>query len=327
MKLGIIGTGMIVQEFLPELTRIEGLEVKALLSTPRSKEKAEQLAAEYSVPAVVTCFEDLACQDIDTVYIAVPNHLHYRYAMKVLEAGFHVIVEKPMAASDWQAESMASLARRKGRCLLEAVTVSTLPGFEKIREWLPEIGQVKSVSCQYLQYSRRYDTFCRDEILPVFDPAKAGGALMDLNTYNLHYVLNLFGKPRVFRYYATVEHGIDTGGTLVLSYPGFQAVCMAAKTCIGSNHCVVAGTKGTITTSQAANTIGSVMLELRNGQRETFEPAEEARVIPEFRRFMEIIDGHNQQAAEDWLAVSLAVSGIQTESRRQNDIVFPADEV
>ncbi|WP_276813202.1 hypothetical protein [Faecalibaculum rodentium] len=46
MKLGIIGTGMIVQEFLPELTRIEDLEVKALLSTPRSKEKAEQLAAE-----------------------------------------------------------------------------------------------------------------------------------------------------------------------------------------------------------------------------------------------------------------------------------------
>lgn len=267
MKLGIIGTGMIVQEFLPELTRIEGLEVKALLSTPRSKEKAEQLAAEYSVPAVVTSFEDLACQDIDTVYIAVPNHLHYRYAMKVLEAGFHVIVEKPRAASDWQAESMAALARRKGRCLLEAVTVSTLPGFEKIREWLPEIGQVKSVSCQYLQYSRRYDAFCRDEILPVFDPAKAGGALMDLNVYNLHFVLNLFGAPQDTRYFATVEKGTDTGGTLVLSYPGFQAVCTAAKTCSGPNQCVIAGTKGTITTSQAANTIGTVRLQKHDGRQ------------------------------------------------------------
>ncbi|WP_276925085.1 Gfo/Idh/MocA family protein [Faecalibaculum rodentium] len=277
------------------------------------------------IPAVVTSFDKLAGQDIDTVYIAVPNHLHYEYTMQALEAGLHVIVEKPVAATAAQAERMAARARDKGKYLLEAVTVSTLPGFEKIRDWLPRIGQVKSVSCQYLQYSRRYDAFCRGEILPVFDPVKAGGALMDLNTYNLHFVLNLFGKPEDVHYFAIVENSIDTGGTVVMSYPGFQAVCMAAKTCSGPSQCIIAGTQGTITTSQAANTIGKVSLQLQNGQKETFEPAEESRVIPEFERFMEIIDGHKQQEAEDWLAVSLAVSGIHTQSRKQNDIVFPAD--
>ena len=325
MKLGIIGTGLIVQEFLPELTKLEGLEVKALLSTPRSKEKAERLAAEHGVTAVMTDFEKLASQDIDAVYIAVPNDLHHLYAKKALEAGLHVIVEKTMAATEAQARELAELARKQDRCLLEAVTVSMLPGFEMIRRWLPAIGQVKSVSCSYLQYSRRYDAFRSGEILPAFDPAKAGGALMDLNVYNLHFVLNLFGRPQETRYFATVEQDIDTGGTLILSYSGFQAVCTAAKTCSGPNQCIIAGTWGTITTSQAANTIGSVTLELRNGQRETFEPPRESRVLPEFRRFMKIIDGHRKKEGLDKVEVSLEAARILTESRRQNDIVFPAN--
>ena len=326
MKLGIIGTGQIVQEFLPELMKLPGLEVRALLSTPGSVGKATDLAQAWGVPVVVTDFQDLLSQGIDTVYIAVPNHLHFDYAVKALQADLHVIVEKPMAASARQAEIMADLADQNGKILLEAVTVDTLPAFEKIRHWLPRIGEVKAVSCQYLQYSRRYDAFRRGEILPVFDPAKAGGALMDLNTYNLHFVLNLFGRPQSTRYRAVVENGIDTGGTLLLTYPGFQAVCTAAKTCSGPGQCIIAGTQGTIVTSQAANVLGMVELTLRTGEREVFEPAAQSRVVPEFRRFMEIVDGYRLQQGQERLAVSLAVAAIQTMSREQTGILFPGDQ-
>ena len=173
----------------------------------------------------------------------MPNNQHARYAKVALEAGKHVIVEKPMAVNALQAEELACLARRKKVFLFEAMTTQYLENYNKIRELLPRIGTVKLVQCNFSQYSSRYDAFCAGETPTSFDPARAGGALMDLNVYNISYVVGLFGEPNQVHYTANIERGIDTSGILTMDYNSFRAVCMAAKDCGAPARYVIQGTK------------------------------------------------------------------------------------
>ena len=112
MKLGILGTGKIVQEFLPWLVEHTPFTVQAVCSTPRSAAKAAELCAQYQIPQHTTNYFELL-QWVDAVYIAVPNLQHARYARVALEAGKHVIVEKPMAVTAAETEELAALAQRK----------------------------------------------------------------------------------------------------------------------------------------------------------------------------------------------------------------------
>ena len=112
MKLGILGTGKIVQEFLPWLVEHTPFTVQAVCSTPRSAAKAAELCAQYQIPQHTTNYFELL-QWVDAVYIAVPNLQHARYARVALEAGKHVIVEKHMAVTAAETEELAALAQRK----------------------------------------------------------------------------------------------------------------------------------------------------------------------------------------------------------------------
>ena len=110
MKLGILGTGMIVKEFLPWLAGADSpFQVQALCSTQRSAPLAAELCARYHVPQCTTNYLELL-QWVDVVYLAVPNLQHTRYAKVALDAGKHVIVEKPMACTAAQTEELAALA-------------------------------------------------------------------------------------------------------------------------------------------------------------------------------------------------------------------------
>ena len=201
MKLGILGTGKIVREFLPWLAEHTPFTVQAICSTERSAELAQSLCGQYGVPQHTTNFLELL-QWVDVVYIAVPNLQHVRYARVALEAGKHVIVEKPLAPTAAQTEELVNLARHKKVFLFEAITTQYLENYAKIRELLPRIGTVKLVQCNFSQYSSRYDAFCAGDVQPAFDPACAGGALMDLGVYNVSYIVGLFGEPNQVKYTA-----------------------------------------------------------------------------------------------------------------------------
>lgn len=144
--------------------------VQALCSTQRSAPAAAELCEQYHIPQHTTNYFELL-QWVDVVYLAVPNNQHARYAKVALEAGKHVIVEKPMAVNALQAEELAHLARRKKVFLFEAMTTQYLENYNKIRELLPRIGTVKLVQCNFSQYSSRYDAFCAGETPTSFDPA------------------------------------------------------------------------------------------------------------------------------------------------------------
>ena len=236
MKLGILGTGKIVQEFLPWLVEHTPFTVQAVCSTPRSAAKAAELCAQYQIPQHTTNYFELL-QWVDAVYIAVPNLQHARYARVALEAGKHVIVEKPMAVTAAETEELAALAQRKRLFLFEAMTTQYQPNYAKLRELLPRVGTVRMVQCSFSQYSSRYDAFCAGQTPPVFDPLCAGGALMDLGVYNVSYIVGLFGEPNKAVYAANMERNIDTSGVLMMDYSGFKAVSLAAKDCAAPARC------------------------------------------------------------------------------------------
>ena len=325
MKLGIVGTGKIVQEFLPWLARCPEIEVAALCSTPRSAQQATQMCVDYQIPRKFTDYAAML-DVVDTVYIALPNLLHAPFARQALEAGRNGIAEKPLAASYAEAAELAALARSKGLFLFEAMTTQYLENYQKLREMLTRIGSVKLVHCNFSQYSSRYDAFCAGQTPPVFDPAMAGGALMDLNVYNISYVVGLFGAPREVRYAANIERGIDTSGILSLDYQSFKAVCIAAKDCAAPARCIIQGTKGYLLQKSTPNLCGVVTLHLNSGKEEYFSlNGKRPRQAAEFEAFARAIRSGDQELCCRMLDTSLAVSDVLTRARQSAGIVFPCD--
>lgn len=323
MKLGIIGTGLIIREFLPELVKMENLDIVSIMGSPSGFEKAEALSIQYGIPKPVHDLDELCASGIDTVYVAVPNNLHFVYCKKALENGMNVIVEKPMTDDAGEAESLAAIARKKKLFLFEAITTVYMTSYQKIREWLPLIGEIKLVQSRYSQYSSRYDNFKKGIIAPAFDPKKSGGALMDLNLYNIHYVMNILGKPESISYFPNIERNIDTSGVLMMLYPDFTAVCTAAKDSDGECGGVIQGTKGFITSEMKPNVVGTVRLQLRDGTKEVVEePFLTKRMIPEFTHFIRAIEEKDYDSCYEQLQKSLDVNEVLNRARIQAGIRF-----
>lgn len=309
MKLAILGTGKIVEEVLPVLKEINGIELSAILSTSRSIEKAEKLAELYAISQASSNYDSiLANPDVDTVYVALPNHLHYEYAKKALLAGKHVICEKPFTLTLAEFEDLAKIAEQKNRILLEAITNQYLGNFAAIKGNLAKLGDIKIVECNYSQYSSRYDAFKRGEIAPVFDPEKGGGALRDLNIYNIHLVIGLFGKPEKVQYLANMERGVDTSGILIMDYDHFKAACIGAKDCAAEIKSTIQGNKGSIAIIGATNTLPELALSLNNQSMTMInENTLNHRMHDEFVAFQAIIEQEDMTATKLALEHSRAV--------------------
>lgn len=325
MKLGIVGSGKIVQEFLPWLAQSPVVEVAALCSTQRSAAQAKALCEQYGVPLHTTDYEELL-KAVDTVYVALPNLLHTAYTRAALEAGRNVIVEKPLAPCAAEAVQLADLARKKGLFLFEAVTTLYMENYHKLRQLLPRVGPVKLVQCNFSQYSSRYDAFCAGQVAPVFDPNQAGGALMDLAVYNISYLVGLFGEPQQVHYTANVERGIDTSGILTMDYRSFKAVSIAAKDCAAPPRYVIQGTRGYLLQKSTANFCGPLTLHLNDGKEEHFSlNGKRPRCAAEFEAFARTIDAGDQEMCSGMLDTSLAVSRVLTVARKDAGIRFPCD--
>lgn len=326
MRLGIVGTGMIVKMVGPNLASW-GIHVAAVAGTPRSVDAINELADEYGAEGRYTDYHDLVCDPaVDTVYVAVPNFLHYDVTKAALLAGKDVICEKPLASNEVEAAKLAQLARECGHFLWEAVVTTRQPNFKLVRdELIPQIGTIKAASVNYSQYSSRYDAFRAGEVLPAFDPTKAGGAIMDLGLYTLTYTLGLFGEPKAATYHANIERGIDTSGLIVLDYDGFFATNVCAKDSWGLMGVTIQGTDGYITTQGGPNACGAATLHRNDGSEETFDRSLPVMWEGEFREFCSQQDAGDLAECHRQLEQSLLVSRVQNTIRREAGVIFPTD--
>lgn len=308
MKLAVLGTGKIVQEFLPMIQQVTDVELVALLSTPRSLDKAKEMQVQYHIQEVYTDYETLLGNaTIDTVYVALPNHLHYQYTKAALLKGKNVICEKPFTLNAQQLQELIQIATEKRLILLEAITNQYLNNFLQIKKDLAQLGKIKIVECNYSQYSSRYDAFKEGRILPAFDPQKGGGALMDINIYNIHFVVGLFGKPEKVQYLANIERDIDTSGILVLDYGAFKAVCIGAKDSTAQIRSVIQGTDGSIEVLGATNEMPRYERRSKTEIEAINANLDKHRMYQEFEKFTEVIDQKDLAFALKQLNHSLTV--------------------
>lgn len=326
MKLGIVGAGMIVKEFLSITPLLKNVELEVICGNKRSEAKVTELKNKYGIKNAVYNYEELLNADVDVIYIGLPNNLHFEYAKKALEANKNVIVEKPFTSTYKEAVVLNDLAKEKKLFIFEAITTLYLPNYKKIKELVPNLGNIKIVQCNYSQYSSRYDSFKEGNILPAFNPEASGGALMDLNIYNIHYAVGLFGKPKNVEYYPNIERGIDTSGVLILDYEDFKCVCVGAKDCKAPIANNIQGDKGCIYQDTPANVCKGFELLMNDGSSSRInENNYEHRMVNEFIEFFDMIEDNDLEGCYKMLEHSLIVTEVQAIARRKGGVIFPSD--
>jgi predicted dehydrogenase len=247
MRWGIIGTGVIAHKFAGTVLLMQAEGEQLLAVTSRSDEKAQAFAKEYGIPHAHGSLDDmLSNPDVDAVYVATPNPTHYDNVRRSLEAGKHVLCEKPFAINAGQARKLYEAARENNVFVMEAFWIRFLPVLLEMRRVIAsgEIGDVLHVRSDYgfiATGSRREDKL--SAIL-------GAGALMDIGIYNLGFAHMVMDAAPV-RFHSTVRmdaFGTDEFSAILLEYPGGRSATVA--TAIGVDmprNAAVFGTKGEIT--------------------------------------------------------------------------------
>ncbi len=325
MKLGILGNGMIVKDLMKTIHKLN-FEKIHVLGREASREKVEQLVREHQLTGSFYDYETMLQSDVDVIYVALPNHLHYDFAGKALEHKKHVILEKPAASSGEEMRELAELAGNQKRMLFEAMNIHYLPAFQALKEDLAKLGEIKMVSLNYSQYSSRYDAFKQGTVLPAFDPRMSGGALMDINVYNVHALMGLFGVPKQARYYANVERGIDTSGMMFYDYGTFKAVSIGAKDCRGPIVSTIQGNQAALVIEKPVNQMTEYRILYNDGHEElrSFDQTEH-RMYYEFAAFIRMIEEDDFETCQKMLELSCEAAELMTRTRREEGIVFAAD--
>lgn len=304
LKLACVGTSSITEQTLAAVRKIAGIEAYAIYSRELEKAQAFKLPKAYDDYAQM-----LANPKIDLVYIASPNILHFAHAKQALMAGKHVVLEKPFVQTFAEAEELFECAENNNRLLFEAITTIHNVNFKHIKKHMTALGTVHHVYANYSQYSARYTKYLAGEVSNIFDPAFAGGALGDINIYNVHLVLGLFGRPQDFRYYPNRGfNGIDTSGVVVLSYPDFHALCYGAKDCDGENGISIQGEKGQLSARPESRYLGEVASSV--AELACPAPELEDRLESEWRDFVSAINKPAESEYEHWKAHTLLVADV-----------------
>lgn len=295
MKIGIVGSGFIIKDCLEAIKESNKIEVVSICVRENSLDKARKFMDEYSIPKVYTDYEEfLEDTEIEFVYIGIINSLHYSYAKKALEHNKNVICEKPFTENSEELKELIEIAKEKRLYLFEAITTIHLENFDYIKENISKVGEIKIVQCNFSQYSSRYDKYKNGEVLPVFDPKLNGGALYDINIYNIHLVARLFGEPKNIEYFGNKGfNGVDTSGILMLDYDKFKAVCIGAKDSGSPNFVIIQGDEGYIKINSATNLIENIEVSFNKKVDEINNNVYNNRMTKEFLNFKNIFDTDN----------------------------------
>ena len=329
MKLGIIGSGKIVKEVLPVLKGIDSIDIVAI--TARNEEKLKALSDDYGINKYYLDIDELLKDsEVEVVYIALPNELHFEVMKKAIEAGKDIICEKPFTSNAYETEQIIEQASKEDVIVLEALTNRFIPNAVKVKEILPKLGDIKIVSFNYSQYSSRYDNFKKDIIEPVFTLEHSGGALMDLNLYNVAYVVELFGLPKDVKYFPNIEKDIDTSGILAMDYGDFKAVCIGSKDSQAPLINTIQGTDASIEIPDALNSFSEFNLtKVSDNKTDNYSYNDEnkSRLYYEFVEFEKILRNRDTDKADKLLESTKNYMQVLTRARFGANIYYPADKI
>ena len=253
-RFGICGTGRISDWILKGAMQEPRFKATAVCS--RSLENARKFVDRHpeaftADAEVFDSYDDFVKSDaIDAVYIGTPNSTHCDYAVRALEAGKHVLCEKPLACSAEEVRKMIDAARANRRMLMEAMVSTLNPNFRAARELISKIGKVRHYNSSFCQYSSKYEDLKQGRVASSFNPQLGGGALSDVGIYTTYPATALFGKPLRIQSnlikYATEFGTTDIHGTIELRYDEMTAVLSFSKIIDSHTPTEICGEDGNI---------------------------------------------------------------------------------
>jgi len=221
MHWGIIGLGNIARSFAADLALVPGARLQAVAS--RDLQKAESFASEFRATRAYGSYAALfADPEVSVVYIASPHSFHKEHTRAALEAGKHVLCEKPMGINAREVADLTSLAQKKGLFLMEALWSRFNPSIREVYQMVRK-GELGPLS--YLRADFAFPALDRDPGGRLLNPHLAGGSLLDIGIYPVFLAYLLLGVPRDFRVLAHFhETGVEKQIALLLEYPDALAV-------------------------------------------------------------------------------------------------------
>ena len=245
LRWGVLGSARIVRKTIPALQATKNGEVVGIAS--RTEEKAREYAGKHGIPQAFGSYEALlASQDIDAVYIPLPNALHLEWILKSLDAGKHVLCEKPLAMSAAECEEIARKADETGLKVLEGFMYRFHPRFEKLQELLAAnvVGKLT-----FVHVGHSFDAGGDDNIR--WYSGLGGGALFDTGCYcvNMSRMVTAQEPTDVaaFGNYRDANDGgrIDTSIAGMLRFPSSATVLFDAGVNLARrNFLEITGTEG-----------------------------------------------------------------------------------
>lgn len=325
MKYAVIGTSWITEEFILGAQLVEGMELLGVYSRSYSKGKA--LAEKFVAPRVFVDLHDLARNaDVEAVYVASPNSLHYEQSKLLLQAGKHVLCEKPITVEPEQLAELQALAAQNGKVYMEAIMYMFNPVRPKLKASMQALGNITSAHFDFSQLSSKYPAYKRGENPNIFNPAFATGCLMDLGIYCIYPALDLFGMPKsIWSTASFLESGADGNGTAVFKYDNMLLTMTWSKLAQGFCGSEIIGDGGTVTIESVSQL---------NGIRFCRKGGEPVEVVGETEKH--VIMSHEAQALLDFATkpeetaeqykeasqMALRVSTVMKEIRKLSGIKF-----
>lgn len=216
MRIGLLGAARIAPNALIKPARsVPGVEVTAIAA--RDRGRAEAFAAKHGIPKVLGRYDELL-DAVDAVYIPLPNALHAEWTLRAIEAGKHVLCEKPFTANAAEAAKVADAADVSGLTVMEAFHYRYHPLAARMLEVVGDLGAVERVEATMCFPLPRFSDIR-------YDLSLAGGAMMDAGCYALH-VLRLLGPgmPKVVAAEARQRRpGVDRAMRAEFAFPNGAA--------------------------------------------------------------------------------------------------------
>ena len=260
LRWAIMGPGWIAEQFVASLQAHTTQVVAAVGS--RSLDRAQSFATRHGIGTAVGSYAELvALDDVDIVYVATPHPSHLEHAVMSMEAGKHVLVEKPIAISADQARTIAAVAARTGLFCAEALWTLFLPKWDVLRQVLDAggIGELRSV---HTVYGEHFADGHR-----IFDAALAGGPLLDLGTYPLAFVTSLLGPARSVAAAGVPDvRGVNGQlGATMLHDGGTMSVVATTLHGLPRNEIAVIGSEGVATVDAQHHSPGPITFVSADG--------------------------------------------------------------
>ena len=261
LRWGILATGGIAHAFASDL-RTAGRDIVAVGS--RSAGGAERFAREFGIPRAHASYEELVADpDVDIVYVSTPHPFHADNAILALEAGKHVLVEKPFTLNAAEAARVRDVAAERGLLAMEAMWTRYLPHMVRIRELLAggALGELRSV---FADHTQRIST----------DPAHrlnalelGGGALLDLGVYPISFAWDVLGAPATISAAARMaDTGADTDVAVLFTHAsGAVSTSVSGSRAAGPNTAHIVGTEARIDIDRVWYTATSFRLVAPDG--------------------------------------------------------------